>query len=315
MATFIRSIGSDAGWPHDPWQILDRHERPWSESRWSGADADALVESMAVERAGGSAPVDGPGRGEFMLSSVTRREHLVGMFGGVEGFGPVVDRVHEFLRRRIRGPERVLSPAEALELAKRHQEAFRAAHVAYREAYDKLPDLKRLVATDPSFFEPTLVLADLDVVWVDAESGGRPVLEWAGDNLRVPWYPERPSAAEIAEWSLAGSSEEDLMSNGFQDLNTSLFRDGGDGRSESLRRTLDFRLVDDLREALFTINQNYIEWPGGWCLAPLHKASFDLDPYFELWSGGASLWVGRDAIEVRTDYAVRFSHQTCPYQD
>ena len=206
----------------------------------------------------------------------------------------------------------MLSPGEAVELAKRHQQAFRAAHGVYQEAYESLPDRERVWWKEPSFFEPTRVLCDLDVVWVDAGSAGRPVLEWAGDFVRAPWYPERPTDEDIAKWSFIESDKE-LTAQGFSKLWSHQFRDGGDVLSESLRGTPDFRLGEDLRESLHFMNQRYIEWPGGWCLAPLHKASFDLDAYFELWSGGASLWVGREAIEVRTDYAVRFSELTCAY--
>jgi len=295
------------GWPDDPWQIL----APYDASPQRLADAEAgvarLVEELRLERSGGPAVRM---QREFMLQMVSRREHLAALFGEVEGFGPVVDRVDEFLRRRIRGPERVLSPAEAVELAERHQEAFRVAHAAYGEAYDGLSD--RWGWTAPSFFEPTKMLCDLDVVWVDAESASRPVLEWAGDFLRMPWHPERPTDEELAEWSLIGS-EAELQAQGFFDLGQ--LNPLGAEDPESLRGTPDFELGYELRESLHFMNQRYVDWPGTWCLAPVRASGclFDLDAYFELWSGGASLWVGREAIEVRTDYAVRFSELTCAY--
>lgn len=81
-------------WPGDTSKVLGPREGSYEPDRWSGADADALVEALAVERAGGVrvSGVDG----NLMLSSVTRREHVVGMFGGIEGFGPVVDGCTSF---------------------------------------------------------------------------------------------------------------------------------------------------------------------------------------------------------------------------
>lgn len=60
--------------------------------------------------------------------------------------------MHEFSRRRVRGPERVLSPGEAVELARCHVDGLLPAYLGYRDAFEELPEKDKWVNRSPDFY-------------------------------------------------------------------------------------------------------------------------------------------------------------------
>ena len=270
----------------EPWQLGD------------GQNVDEIVEAYRKEMSGVGRSDDRHNR-DYLLGMVERYEGLVRIFDGVPGNDLVLPRLHNFMQSRHRTPRQVLTPDDAVGLAQQQLEVL-------------FDCMQHRLDTPQRWLKPHLVeaietyrerLERLQIRAVDSTSATSDAIQFGkkgtggGDSAREGLAFSRE---ELGVRGRAGLVERATTAI-FPFTNLTLVQGLGNETS-----TLEPAVWNLLRELVSGLTDFGYEELTDHILAPILRDRFDGEPFYRLWEGGASMWIGTDAIEVRTDWAQRW---------
>lgn len=270
----------------EPWELDDSQ------------NFDEILEAYRREMFGGGRSADGHNR-DYLLGMVERYEDLVRIFDGVPGNDLVLPRLHKFMQSRHRTPRQVLT----------RDEAVRLAHEQLEVLFDCM---QHRLNTPERWLKPHLVeaieiyrerLARLQIRAVDSTSATSGAIQFGKNGAGTGDSAREDLAFSREELGLRGRAG--LVKRAttaiFPFTNLTLVQ-GLENEASTLEPVV-WNLLRELVSGLTDFGYNELT---GHILAPILHDRFDSEPFYRMWEGGASLWIGTDAIEVRTDWAPRW---------
>ncbi len=275
----------------EPWQLAE------------GESIEHIVE-MYRRQLGDDTSTSAAYSSTYVLNMIERHDQLLELFDGVPGSDLVLPRLHQFMQIRHRTPQQRLTPTEAVKLADDHMAEFANAAHRWLDRASKargLPDEERRLTAIQAVETFRERLLNLDIRWVDGASATTNAVEFDGVSVSESWRSTDDLAFSKAELSgTSGLVQRASMLISPLASNLGLRSALGETGSK-----FDPEVWHGLTNLIRGLSKQY-ELLLCHILAPVITNSFDGEPFYRLWEGGASMWIGTDAIEVRTDWAQRW---------